>query len=98
MIFPCCGYVFSNLIRVKPSSCPSCGRKRPKWGRNKRGQVRFYDISILQPGASLILPWDKDKMIYTYEKSQVMRQCVKRQAKSLGWVVECTRHLAGLKV
>ena len=93
-----CKYVWKRLTRYRTSKCPKCGLKLHFRPLGTPGQTRFYDISNLEPGGSLILPWDTETMMYTTRKSQVMRQCVSNQAKKLGWQVECIRHIAGLKV
>jgi hypothetical protein len=98
MICRFCKNKYVGLTRVRPSFCPTCGKNHWQIHPKRRGQARLYDISPLAPGEALILPWDLDKMMYTVEKSQVMRLCVTRQAAKLGWTIDIIRHIAGLKV
>ena len=89
-----CGYKKKYLIRYYPSICPKCHHK---W-QSEPYSRRKYDISSLIIGGSIIIPWDKKDMMYVFDKSQVMRICIARQSKKLGWQVEVIRHIAGIKV
>ena len=89
-----CGHSQKYLTRVWPSKCPKCLNK---WQSEPRTPTK-YNISYLIIGGSMMFPWDSKEMIYTTAKSQVMRACITRQAKKLGWTIDIDRHIAGLKV